>query len=45
MIQSRLPTLFPYIKGDPTNSCLLRQVSNCEIESFAKKNQAFDKDS
>ena len=31
------PTLFPDTKGDPTNSCLLREISNSETESCAEK--------
>ena len=31
------PTLFPDTKGDPTNSCLLRNISKSESESLAEK--------
>ena len=31
------PILFLYAKGDPTNFCLLREISNCKTESFAEE--------
>ena len=31
------PTLFPDGKGDPTNSAIVRDISNSEVESFALK--------
>ena len=31
------PALFPDTKGDPTNSCLLRNISKSATESFAEK--------
>ena len=34
---------FPDTKGDLTNSCLLREISNCETESFAEKIKHFIK--